>query len=540
MGLSKKTFLYSILLAVLMVIFITGYFVLMLPSLYVDYVMDSNLDSVVQIQKGYMEKRSYDDLAVKNPSAVFSLEIPKEGQELYAVGKFFRLTVTVRDRELQELLEVFRNKAGSFQERAEPEQMSDLLGKEEMAVLSDMWEKIRGRFDGESLFAEDYPLHFEFESQENRGVYKEEYGKVHRMADDLFVYEMGVSDEDYEYTTYFAMGQSQDSFVLTVLPAMTPQMEEIRPVVMGSVPMIISVVFLLVLIASRMFSRRIVHPVIRLAGCAESAKISGEFPADSFDLDSRDEIGVLSRILHELYDQLQENYQELEQKNLALAEENERQEVFLRASSHQLKTPVTAALLLVDGMIGRVGKYSDVEQYLPEVRKQIMTMRRIVEDILSLNYHAEHMHKEKTELRELVEELAKGYEIQTEAKALEIVLSGEGNISTDREMTGKILDNLFSNAVQYTPPGGKICVEMSDRSLRMINYGAAIEKDLLPHIFDPFVSSVENQKGRGLGLYVAAYYSRVQGYRLTLYDQEDSVCAELLFERIRRGGGEIC
>ena len=80
MGLSKKTFLYSILLAVLMVIFITGYFVLMLPSLYVDYVMDSNLDSVVQVQRGYMEKRSYDDLAVKNPSAVFSLEIPREGQ----------------------------------------------------------------------------------------------------------------------------------------------------------------------------------------------------------------------------------------------------------------------------------------------------------------------------------------------------------------------------------------------------------------------------------------------------------------------------
>lgn len=539
MGLSKKTFLYSMLLAAVMVIFITGYFVLMLPSLYVDYVMDSNLDSVVQIQKGYMDKRSYDDLTVKNPSATFSLEIPREGIELYAVGKFFRLTVTVRDGEIQELLNVFRKKADFFREKAESGKMSDLLGEEEMAVLSDLWEKVKGRFSRESLFAEDYPLGFQVQRDEHQGVYREEYGKMHMITDNFFVYEMGVSDGDYDYTTYFAMGQTEDSIVLTVLPTMTPQMEEIRPVVMGSVPMIIAVVFLLVLVSSRLFAGRIVHPIIRLAGCAESAKISGEFEADSFDLDSKDEISVLGRTLHELYDRLQENYQELEQKNLALAEENKRQEVFLRASSHQLKTPITAALLLVDGMIGKVGKYCDVEKYLPEVRKQVMSMRRIVEDILYLNYHAEHMHNEIMEMRELVEELAKEYEIQAEAKSLEILLSGEGRICTDREMMGKILDNLFSNAVQYTPPGRKICVELDGRSLRIINYGTVIDGELLPHIFDPFVSSVENQKGRGLGLYVASYYSRVLGYRLALYNQEDGVCAELLFEK-KRGGGEKC
>ena len=46
MKLSKKTFLYSIILAAGMVALVIVYFVLMLPSLYVDYVMDSNLQSV--------------------------------------------------------------------------------------------------------------------------------------------------------------------------------------------------------------------------------------------------------------------------------------------------------------------------------------------------------------------------------------------------------------------------------------------------------------------------------------------------------------
>ena len=96
MGLSKKTFLYSMLLAGVMVILITGYFIFMLPSLYVDYVMDSNLDSVVQVQRGYMEQRSYQELTVKNPSAVFSLEIPKCGLGVVCRGEFFRFDVHFR------------------------------------------------------------------------------------------------------------------------------------------------------------------------------------------------------------------------------------------------------------------------------------------------------------------------------------------------------------------------------------------------------------------------------------------------------------
>lgn len=390
MGLSKKTFLYSILLAAVMVVFITVYFVFMLPSLYVDYVTDSNFDSVVRIQKEFMEKRSYDGLSVKNPSSVFSLEIPREGETLRAAGKFFTMTVTVEDRELQEILQLLRSKAGSAQE------LKEFTDPEKLKAL---WEKIKKRFAGQSLFAENYPLRFQVENKQGRESYHGEYEKFHPIADNLFVYEMGVSDGDYEYTTYFAFGQTKDALIFTVLPAMTPQMEEIKPVVMGSIPMIVAVVFLLVFIASRLFAGRIVHPVIRLAGCAEQAKRTDHFDKELFPLGGKDEIGELSRTLHELYERLHENYQELERKNAVLAEENERQEVFLRASSHQLKTPVAAAMLLVEGMMAEVGKYRDTKTYLPEVKRQLMTMQHIIQDILYLNYHTENMAMEQVDLR---------------------------------------------------------------------------------------------------------------------------------------------
>ena len=108
MKLSKKTFLYSIVLAAGMVALVIAYFVLMLPSLYVDYVMERNLQSVVDIQKGYVEKGSYEGLEVKNPSAVYTMEIPMEGEQISITGKFLRMNLEIQDEELLEMLQHFR------------------------------------------------------------------------------------------------------------------------------------------------------------------------------------------------------------------------------------------------------------------------------------------------------------------------------------------------------------------------------------------------------------------------------------------------
>lgn len=536
MGLSKKTFLYSIVLAILVVASVTGYFVFMLPSLYVDYVMDSNLDSVSEIQKGYMAKRSYDELSVKNPSAVFSLEIPNQGNEIYAAGKFFKLTIAIRDEELKDVLEVVRERF-THQKETQTGGGREALDQEEREKLADLWKIVREKVSRTNPLSEELPFSVHVESKNHRGIYKEEYTKTHMVTDSILVHEMGVSDGDYEYTTYIALSHVGDAAIITVLPAMTPQMGEITPVVMGSVPMITAVVFLLVLIASRYFSRRIVNPVIRLADYAEAAKTSGVFEPDSFVPDTGDEIGMLGRTLYELYGKLQENYQELEQKNLALAGENERQEVFLKSSSHQLKTPITAALLLVDGMMNEVGKYKSTKEYLPEVKKQLLMMRQIVSDTLYLNYHGDAWQEEEVSLGALLQELIHIYELTVADKNLRIQSTGDMVVVTSKEMLKKILDNLISNAVQYTPPGERIEIKIGDGRLCMINHGVTIDETLLPNIFAPFVSGASDLKGKGLGLYVASYYSRILGYHLTISNGENCVCAKL---DMGKGGEESC
>ena len=52
----------------------------------------------------------------------------------------------------------------------------------------------------------------------------------------------------------------------------------------------------------------------------------------------------------------------------------------MRATSHQLKTPIAASMLLVDGMISKVGKFGDRDLYLPEVKSQLRDMTSIIEE----------------------------------------------------------------------------------------------------------------------------------------------------------------
>ena len=509
-----------------MTAFVIVYFILMLPSLYVDYVMNSNLESAWDIQKGYMENKSYDNITVKNPSSAFSLEIPDEGREIYVAGKFFRAELTIRDDRLQTILDDIRNILSNT-EQSDDLQYIEVSGFEEFAAL---WkDEFQDIFAKQNPITGNYPIEVNVEGKGEPGIYKGEYYKFHSMPEGIIVYEAGVSDGNYSYTTYFAFARTEDSFVVTILPTMTPQMEEILPIVVGSLPMIVSVIFLAVLVSSRFFSGKIVNPIIRLAGYAENIRLTERFEADEFDSDSEDEIGTLGRNLHELYGKLRDNYEELEKKNRILEEENERQEVFLKASSHQLKTPIAAALLLVEGMINEVGKYKNTQEYLPEVKKQLLSMRKIVEDILYMNSRAGNLMQEEVPVETLAEELVKSYSVQTENKQLQVTLEGHGVVSADREMLKKVVDNMFSNAVQYTPEHQEIKIEISDKEMCITNYGVTIDEELLLNIFEPFVSSNGSRKGKGLGLYVASYYSRLMGYRLKIENINNGVRAKLLF-----------
>lgn len=518
MNLSRKTLVYSTVISVILVSLLIGYFIFMIPSLYVAYMQDRNYASVIRLQEGYMETGSYDSLEVNNPSGTLTVEIPLKGNTLYAVNQFIKLTVTVRDRKLLEFIDKIRYYTNHTED-------IDNLKKEDFPA-----EELKNLLSLNQLQSEDYPLTYTFELLKKNTVFRELSSKFHRESDKLIVLENNVTDGNNYYTSYVALGLTKEAIDITFLPVMTPRMDEIKPVILQSLPMIVAVALLLVLICSQLFSRLIILPIIRLSNHAKFMTESEGLHLKPIAVTGHDEISSLAESLNELYQKIENSYQELEVKNRYLAEENKRQEVFLRSSSHQLKTPIAAALLLVEGMMNEVGKYKDTRTYLPQVKQQLQSMKKIVEDLLFLNHCSQELQKETFSLSDLTEECISSYRVQLEEKGLHVTKEGAAPVlCTDSELLKKILDNLLSNAINFTPKGGNITIAYEEHRLSIINYGTAIEEELLPHVFEPFVSSITKNKAHGLGLYVASYYAKLLNCRICLSNIKEGVLAELIF-----------
>lgn len=517
--LSQKNLFYSILLAAVMMLFLVGYFIFMLPSLYVDYVSEQNLEAVKKQHAAFIKQGSYEGVKVRNPTACVSIKIPLQDAYIELTSKLVSIKMIPETMEMEQLLQEVQKFIDDTmkQEDFQNESFQKLL-----KTKLTQWQATLNRLLSNHT---QLPLRFEvIHSEQSEDAYHSEYYKLHYVSKQMVVMESSVEDDSNRYTNYLAVETVSDGIVFSILPVITPEMEEIKPIVIQSLPMLGAVILILVLIFSQIYSDGIVRPILMLVWHTESMKTDHNFvtqPLDGKWQKRKDEIGQLAVTIDELYQQVTYSYQ-------ALLEENERQEVFLRASSHQLKTPVTAALLLLDGMIGQIGKYKDTRTYLPKVKEQLLSMRKIIEEILSLKAKQNSACKGKVFLYTLIQTQLDIYRVAVADRRLMVTLEGnmEAYIIVNRDIITKILDNLISNAVNYTPKGEAIHIFADHEHILIRNQGVTIPTEILQHIFEPFVSGNHEIASHGLGLYIAKYYADVIGAKLTI--QNHDYCVETI------------
>lgn len=488
--LGQKNLMYSLLLACVMMLLLISYFIWMLPSLYVSYTVEQNLQAIKKQHQTFVETGSYRHVNVRNPSACFSIKIPfnenKNENNIEIVSKIVSVKITALDPDTKALLADIQTFAQTF----DAQQLWPLDSEEKEQRGSDIKKKLdkwKTQLKETIKKQQQLPIKIQIDLQnEYERLYENESFQIHAGPGQAVIFESNIFDKTNMYTNYMAAERVADGIVISELPVITPHMEEIRPVVLQSVPMLCAVIFMLSLIFSQLYSNGIVRPV----------------------------------------------YKKMQDVNQSLIEENERQEMFLRASSHQLKTPITASLLLLDGMMGQIGKYKDRDKYLPKVKEQLLSMRRMVEEILSLNQSHQTSSQSRICLYDLVQGLIHAYRVPVIEKKLTVSVEGEQTacIMADENMLSKIIDNLLSNAVAYTPCEKHIDVILTDKSVVIRNEGVTIPNDILPHIFEPFVRGEHGSTSHGLGLYIAAYYAKIMGAALYIRNQEEGVESVLEIE----------
>ncbi|MGC3988124.1 MAG: ATP-binding protein [Chthoniobacteraceae bacterium] len=177
--------------------------------------------------------------------------------------------------------------------------------------------------------------------------------------------------------------------------------------------------------------------------------------------------------------------------------------------SHELKTPLAAirgaAEVLEDGAVENVEAR---QRFLGNIQSEVGRLDRLVSDLLMLSRIETLPAPEETsptDLSALAASLCDSYRARAQVEGLEFHCQSTGaSITPIPEAACRtLLTCLLDNALQFTPSGGTVSLEINGSRVTVTDTGTGIDAALQPKIFDRFFTT-ENprtgQRGSGLGL----------------------------------------
>lgn len=193
---------------------------------------------------------------------------------------------------------------------------------------------------------------------------------------------------------------------------------------------------------------------------------------------------------------------------------------FVSLASHQLRTPLSAVKWTTEILMSKKAGplTAKQQQYLREIYRSNERAINLVNDLLDVSRIQEgqiHLDLRTTRVEDIIEEIIEDFYTLIKAGKIsvnfEIINGPLPKIETDTEKVKRILINLFSNAVRYTPGGGKIRIEAEkNRSFLKISVadtGVGIGREDQKKIFSKFFRSTKVIKfapdGTGLGLFIS-------------------------------------
>lgn len=228
-------------------------------------------------------------------------------------------------------------------------------------------------------------------------------------------------------------------------------------------------------------------------------------------VEGHDEIAELAQDVNTLYGSLLRNMEALRLENEKVAESERSKAEFLRMTSHELKTPITGMMGIVDGMIYGIGEFKDKEKYLKKCRDILEQQSQLVQSILAMSKLELQVIENMNQAFFLSDELmgqvefyqtlaeVQGYRFSAKLEPLEV----EGN----QVHLLKAVKNILDNAFHYTRAGGEIVLRLEGNQLIIENEAEKIlSPEQVEQIFQPFYrpdySRSRKDGGTGLGLFI--------------------------------------
>lgn len=182
---------------------------------------------------------------------------------------------------------------------------------------------------------------------------------------------------------------------------------------------------------------------------------------------------------------------------------------FLRAASHDLKTPLASLRILLENMLFKIGKYQDRDHYLNEAIGQVDQLTGMIKEILTASKIQDIQNNPtKLNLESMVQEILLLQQNQIEKKDIQLQVEFDANhdILVNKDLFKVICTNIIDNAIKYCDEKGTVSIVMKNKLFFVRNSCIPLSNETSEQVFEAFYRDTQGKEkyaaGNGLGLYI--------------------------------------
>ena len=177
--------------------------------------------------------------------------------------------------------------------------------------------------------------------------------------------------------------------------------------------------------------------------------------------------------------------------------------------SHQLKTPLTSMLIILDNLIDDANMEKSMqEEFIHDLKREVLNINFLVQNLLKLtkfDVNTVKFNRKVVLVSDLIKEVMKNTATLSDLKNIVINVKGKKNIKLNIDYNWQIeaLTNILKNCLEHSYNNSEIDIEYSENKaytkIDITDYGIGITKKDLPHIFERFYQS-ENALNESMGI----------------------------------------
>ena len=269
------------------------------------------------------------------------------------------------------------------------------------------------------------------------------------------------------------------------------------------------------------------------------------------EIDLEDKINNIFSLLHSIdinsdnYEIIDDEFGKLRDEiikiiieNKRIAENAEKNKEILREYTediaHQIKTPLTGSLLLLDLLEDENDNFS--EEYIERLRDNLLRLHNLSDILLklaALDSGTIEMAKDSISARELIEDIIRNLKDYFINDNIEIPLDGEDfYLICDKKWTYEAAFNVMKNGIEATE-GRQIEIHLKEtnlyKSILVEDFSDGLDREMLEKVFKRFYKANPNSKGYGIGLPMAKSVMERQNGELLYHKGKKSNSFEMRF-----------